>query len=221
VNTYLEQSESGAQYVVVDVPSIYHEALEQLGFSRRDSGFNRSFPPHIVGIESAHANFAQHLRKIVLQTAGLTPAPWHEALDLFLERIEGRQIDWWLTGSAALAVRGFAVAPRDLDLVVDDDGAILLGELLRDALVEPVHPADWFCNWWGRAFLAARVEWIGGVGSSADEPLPTDFGPAAAASLEDVPWRDHKIRVPPLELQLQVNERRGLHDRVEQIRASL
>ncbi len=81
--------------------------------------------------------------------------------------------------------------------------------------------AAWTCNWWGRAFLRARVEWVGGVGPSADEPLPTDFGPTAAASLEAVPWRGRTIMVPPLELQLQVNERRGLHDRVQQIRASL
>jgi hypothetical protein len=221
LRTYLEQSDSSVRYVVADVSSIYVEALEQLGFSRQGSGFRRSFPADVSGIESAHANFARHLDEMVSQTMRSSPTPWEQALELLLGRIEGHQVDWWLTGSGALAVRGLDVAPRDLDLVVDDDGATRLGELLHDALVEPVHRADWFCNWWGRAFLDARVEWVGGVRPSADEPLPTDFGPAAAATLERASWHGHTIRVPPLELQLQVNERRGLHDRVERIHALL
>ena len=47
------------------------------------------------------------------------------------------------------------------------------GDLLVDGLVEPVAPANWFCTWWGRAVLGARVEWVGGVGPTADEPEPT------------------------------------------------
>ncbi len=204
MKTYLDRSDSRAHFVVAEVPPLYEEALEQLGFSRQDAWFVRSFPVDIAGIEIAHASFARNLDEMVLQTARLKPTSWQEALNLFLGRIKGEEIDWWLTGSGALAVRGLNVAPRDLDLVVDDDGASRLGELRLDALVEPVHPADWFCNRWGRAFLAARVEWVGGVGPSADEPLPTDFGLVAAASLQRISWFGHTIRVPPLELQLQV-----------------
>ena len=65
--------------------------------------------------------------------------------------------------------------------------------------------------------LGARVEWVGGVGPAADEPQPTDFGLAAAARLEVVPWRGWQIRVPPLDLQRAVSLRRALHDRVRLI----
>jgi hypothetical protein len=58
---------------------------------------------------------------------------------------------------------------------------------------------------------------VGRVNARADDPLPSDFGPAAAERLEPVEWRGRVIRVPPLELQLAVNGRRGLAERVEKI----
>jgi hypothetical protein len=208
-------------FVVSDVPPEYEPALVELGFERRAGRFRRSFPADRAELERTHAIFARHLDEVVSQTARVKPAPWDEALELLLRRVETVVIDWWLTGAAALAVRGVDVRPRDLDLVTDDAGARVLADLLRDELVEPLQPAEWFCRWWGRAFLGARVEWVGGVGPAADEPLPTDFGLVAAASLEPVAWRGHVVRVPPLELQLAVSERRGLDDRAARIRAVL
>ena len=106
------------------------------------------------------------------QAAGHEPVPWEAALDAFLDRVDGREICWWLTRSAALAVRGLDITPRDLDLVVDDEGAGQLGELLAEWLVEPVTPVtDWVSRWWERAFLHARIEWVGGVEPQADEPF--------------------------------------------------
>jgi hypothetical protein len=46
-----------------------------------------------------------------------------------MQIIEDQELDWWLTSNAALSVRGIDVAPRDFDLVVDQDGAQKLGEL--------------------------------------------------------------------------------------------
>lgn len=76
--------------------------------------------------------FSRFAEQMVRQAAGYEPVPWEAALDAFLDRVVGREIRWWLTGSAALAVRGLAITPRDLDLVVDDAGAGQLGELLVD-----------------------------------------------------------------------------------------
>ena len=139
--------------------------------------------------------------------------PWEEALLGFLDRVD--RVDWWLAGSGALAVRGVDLSPRDLDVITDAAGAQRLGELLTDALVEPVFTSEgWIARWWGRAFLGARVEWVAEVAASVDDPDPVDFGPTAAANLERVRWRGHELRVPPLELQLAVAARRGLSDRV-------
>ena len=54
---------------------------------------------------------------------------------------------------------------------------------------------------------------VGDVDPSVDSPEPSDFGPVAAGKLEVVDWHGFKIRVPPLDLQLRVSERRGLFER--------
>jgi hypothetical protein len=79
----------------------------------------------------------------------------------------------------------------------------------------------WICHWFGRAFPGALVEWVGGVDDRADQPTPSDYGPTAARRREMIRWRGHWLRVPPLELQLAVNERRGRIERAELIRAAL
>lgn len=70
-----------------------------------------------------------------------------------------------------------------------------------------------------RAFCGARIEWIGGARPFVDEPLPADFGPMAASRLETVTFGDWPVRVPPLDLQRAVSQRRGLADRVAMIDA--
>lgn len=204
---------------LLDVQPEYEEAVLQLGFKHEDDGFARSFPTDTPQLDLAYANFARYAEQMVRQAAGYEEVPWETALQALLDRLHGREIHWWLTGSAALAVRGLHITPRDLDLVVDDAGAAQLGEILVDRLIDPVTPVtDWICRWWGRAFLHARIEWVGGVDPRADEPFVTDFGPEAARRLEDVTWRGGILRVPPLELQLHSCERRHLYDRARQIR---
>ena len=124
-------------------------------------------------------------------------------------------IDWFLGGSAALAVRGAPVTPHDLDLITAEADAARVGDVLADVIIEPVAAAEWPLSvWWGRAFLHARVEWAGGMTAAADQPEVTDFGPVAASQLETVTWRCWHLRVPPLALQRAVSERRGLSARV-------
>jgi hypothetical protein len=116
-------------------------------------------------------------------------------------------------------VRGVPVEPGDLDLVCDAQGAAVLGDLFSDTLIEPAVPEGeaGIGDWWGRAFCGARIEWIGDPRPFVDEPLPVDFGPAAASRLETVTFGDWPVRVPPLDLQRAVSQRRGLTDRVAMI----
>jgi hypothetical protein len=150
------------------------------------------------------------------QAAHLEPVPWRETLHELCRRTSGREASWWLAGSAALAVRGASIEPRDLDLVCSDDGAISLGAILADALIEPVvcDSSGSLSDYWGRAFLTARLEWIGAPKARLDSPSPSDCGPIAASRLETVTWEGWQVRVPPLDLQRAVSQRRGLTQRV-------
>jgi len=167
-----------------------------------------------------HANFARHLPEMLLQSARRRPARWGETLDVFLERVGGSRLRWFLYGSGALAVRGMDVEPGDLDFWVDD--AELAGTLFADLLVEPVtQMTGWIADSGGRAFAGCLFEWIAGVHADVDEPEPHEQGPAAAARLELVRWHGHDVPVAPLDLQLAVNQRRGLISRVQKIQAYL
>jgi hypothetical protein len=194
-----------------------------LGFTPSDNGFSKAFPAASPGLDRIYRNFEQHAEEMIMQRAGIRPVPWDQALRAFLAAVADKPINWWLTGSGALAVRGMDVVPGDLDIITDTAGASSLGEALADHLVEPVIDCSrtWFGDRWGRAFLHARVEWIGDVHADVDQQDASDFGPVAGSRLETVNWQGHEIRVPPLALQLDVSKRRGLAERVEKIQRAL
>ena len=213
--------EKQLEFTLSEVPSPCLQAVLELGYSEAGNVFRRTLPMTAPHDDRVCRNFERYAEDMVLQTARVQTIPWEQGLSAFLELVEPHQLDWWVGGSAALAIRGFNVIPRDFDLITDDQSAQRLGVLLADYLIEPVTQVDWFCKWWGRAFLQTRIEWVGDVDERADQPAVSDFGPTAARRLETVMWQGHPIRVPPLELQLEVSKRRGLRSRVEQIERRL
>jgi hypothetical protein len=216
MKTICKTREHHTAFIFSDVEPEYHAVLRNLYYSPVEEGFAKIYPSDTPNLDRIYLNFERYAQEMVLQAARVRPVEWENSLSAFLQIIEGSSVDWWLTGSAALAVRGIDVVPGDLDLVVDDRTAFNLGELLLDYLVEPMQPSPgWIWNWFGRAFLHARLEWVGGVNESADSPQVSDFGPTAAKRLEVVNWRGKEIRVPPLDLQLEVSKRRGLTERAE------
>ena len=48
---------------------------------------------------------------LLRQYLGMTAVPWPAALAAVCRRLESGGVDWWLSGSAALAVQGAAVIP--------------------------------------------------------------------------------------------------------------
>lgn len=206
--------------VVVAPDVVVRTAALELGFRERGPDAVRRFPADAGRLDEALTRFERHAEELFLQTAGLRPVPWQAALRELADCVEGSGLDWWLVGSAALAVRGAPVEPRDLDLVLDAEGAARLGELLEDLLVEPVvATSGWIADAFGRAFAGARVEWVGGVHAGVEQHGPCDFGPSAAARRERVVWEGRELLVPPLDLQIAVSERRGLAERAAAARA--
>ncbi len=219
MRTIYREDGGTASFIFAEVEPEYEDAVRGLYYMPVEGGFAKTYPTSTPGLDRIYDNFECHAQAIVLQAARIQPVDWRSSLSTFLELVDGSEIDWWLCGSAALALRGLDVAPCDLDLVVDDETARELNELLAEHLVEPLQVSEgWIWSSFGRAFLGARVEWVGGVNSGADTPEASDFGLIAAKRLELVEWRGRDVLVPPLDLQLAVSERRGLTDRAETIR---
>lgn len=195
------------------------QALADLYFFPEGDHYAKSFPSGSV-TDAILAHFRDALMPLLRQTARLDMVPWRRALHDTVRRLDEHDIDWWLVGSTALAVRGLPVEPRDIDLVIAEPDVMRAATAFADVLVEPtVETDEWISRWFGRAWLDARVEWLAGVSEKVDNPYPADFGPTAAAALSHIRWEGVALRVPPIELQRDVSARRGLLDRVAMIDA--
>jgi hypothetical protein len=202
----------------MDLDVAEREAAGELGWRPIAGGMGVSFPPETRYLDEAYANFEVHAPTIVLQLIGTAELVWEPALSATLAALESVDVDWYFAGSTALAVRGVDIVPKDIDLVTDASGAHTLEAALHRHLVQPlVATPGWIADSFTRAFLGVRVEWVGGVSPAIDEQEPADFGPAAAARLEEVRWNGHALRVPPIDLQLQVTRRRGREERAVRI----
>jgi hypothetical protein len=192
-----------------------------MDYRRNGDEWRRGYPADTPGLDICWQNFASCAELMLRQAARLQPVPWRETLHELCRRTSGRESSWWLAGSTALAVRGARIEPGDIDLVCSGDGALGLGVIFADAIIEPVvHDASSpVSDYWGRAFPGARLEWIGAPRAGVDSPSPSDFGPVAASRLETVTWEGCQLRVPPLDLQRAVSQRRGLTSRVALIDA--
>lgn len=197
---------------------LFQERLLHIGFAPAGkTRFTRNLSNR-GDVAAIHERFKQNLEEMLLQSARLRPVRWEETLELFLRRVSGTPLRWFLYGSAALAVRGIDVPPGDLDFWVSD--AQLAGKLFEDLLVEPVTTmTGWVADFGGRAFAGCIFEWVSGVHPEIDDPSPHEQGPAALGALESVRWRDWTVPVPPLAFQLSVAERRGFSGRAARIRA--
>lgn len=205
-----------AEFQVTPKEEQLGETLLAMGFTPRSATFVRVFADSAV-VPTIFESFAAHIEEMIRHKRDEVRAPWEAALELALQRVSG-EVAFWLSGSAALAIRGIAVSPRDIDLVVGD--ALRGGDLFEDVLVEPVTRAEgWVADWFGRAFGGALIEWVSHVHAEVDNSGPHEQGQIAQSRLESVRWRGYEVPCTPLDLQLQVAEMRGLERLASAIRA--
>jgi hypothetical protein len=219
MKTLLRVEGTRTSFIITGMDPAYAEVAQALDYAETEAGFAKTFPTDTPHLASIFERFSLCADEMILQAANVQAVPWQETLLALLQRIERQHVNWWLVGSAALAARGLNILPHDIDLCVDNASAHTLGQVLEDCLIEPVQDVrGWVCNWFGRAFLHTRIEWVGGVDERLDDDEISDFGPKAASRKETITWHGYEIQIPPLDLQLLVSERRGLTNRVEQIK---
>ena len=220
VETELRVTEAGSFFVVRTADSALAAVLPGLGYSASHDEFARRFPADAPDLDRIYQNFELRIQGLLEQAARRRPVPWRHALSELAERLERVGVEWFISGSAALAIRGIDIEPRDIDFVTTDHSAV--AQALADALIEPpLYDRDrrWIAAWFGRGYLGACVEWVAEVYPDYDEwGAPNEIGPSAARRLERVRWNGRSLLLAPLDIQLAVNEKRGLDDRVDAIR---
>ncbi|MCI4352546.1 MAG: hypothetical protein L3K14_04080 [Thermoplasmata archaeon] len=171
---------------------------------------------------------------------------WGSVLTEVVDRIDHplrrAKVDWSLAGSAATAIQGCEIVPRDLDILLKKaDGVDALANLMheyaphtcdammgseswvssQDTPFADERDPEGFLWHWGRWLVGGfKVEGayiVARDGAQGGEPGIWENGPEIWTLHRVVEFGGHRIRVPPLEVQLATCARRGLSDRVEAI----
>jgi len=151
---------------------------------------------------------------LVAQRRGERPVPFREGLGTVVDRIGARLeadgIPWMVGGSAAAAVAGASVVPRDIDLSCAPEGVERIAQALEEFVTIPPgnRPAAGSDRRWaGRAFVGSltegiAVEW----GLWADGPEPSDplgeWRESTVRAAERWPWEGRTVPCAPPEFAL-------------------
>jgi hypothetical protein len=85
-------------------------------------------------------------------------------LRIIIDRLEGRGIDWALSGSSNLALQGMNLTPKDIDIITTKEGAYEIANALKEFMIEPVEfrAGKKLASYHGRALIEGiGVEIIG------------------------------------------------------------
>ncbi|MDP2872018.1 MAG: hypothetical protein Q8P31_05700 [Bacillota bacterium] len=206
------------KFVVREYGSEYGPVLRGLFYAKEGESYTKAFPTDVRNLERVKANYVARAEEMFAQVCGFKPTPWEDALLDIARRLDGAEVWWWLTGSCAACVRGALLSPHDVDVMLDAQDVDRVSDLLADVIIEPIiDTRGWVTSHFGVAFPGARVDLAFDPQDALDRPEPGDSGPYARAHLEEVDWRGHRIKVPPLELQIANNRRRGRMDRVAEM----
>lgn len=209
----------GTDFVVSDIQPDAREKLDGLdwlipGVQPRGEEFTVTYPPSTPHVNTGFENLSRSAASMWRQYTGAERADWEGALRRFLSIADGTGIEYAVIGGVALAIRGVtaAAATPDVDIITTPDGARELNNLLRDWLTSPAVDLPMF-GWFGRAFIGARVEWLGN--DTHDNAWRFDY------PWEEYEWEDRTLLVPSLELYLKIEQSRGRTDRAQGIQAAL
>ncbi|MHB1460197.1 MAG: nucleotidyltransferase domain-containing protein [Armatimonadota bacterium] len=205
-------------FVISDYPLEYEAVFQEAYYELVDGAYVKRFSKDLPNMSKIKRNWEFNAETMFAQMGHFAAVDWEAVLMQLIPIIDGNGIDWWLTGSCASCVHGVPLKPHDIDLMLSSKDIDRVNELFADYLIEPIRSTNgWVVDYFGVLYMGARVDLAFDPVSFVDDPELVDFGPYAMANLQEVCWNGHHVKVPPLELQLQVNKRRGRLDRAEAI----
>ncbi len=215
---FFKEEENNVLFIVSNFSPEYKDVIESSFFSLEDGVYVKRFSKDIENLDIIKSNFEKYAEDMFGQMGYFKKVCWEDALLDFINKVEGTGIDWWLTGSCATCLRGIAVQPHDIDIMLNSKDIGKINDIFADFIVEPIRSTKgWVVSNFGVLFMKARIDLAFDPEDFVDNPEPVDFGPYAMKNLEEIKWNNKIIRIPPLDLQLQVNKRRGRNDRVKAI----
>ncbi|HEY3299030.1 MAG TPA: hypothetical protein VGK34_10275 [Armatimonadota bacterium] len=196
-------------YVVSEVPEDGRSRLLDDLYWPVENSFLRQYE-NGPDTESIAGNFERHGVESLEQLLKIRPAPWEQALCALIEKLVGTGIRWYIHGSAAMAIWGIDVAPRNLDIIFPDLSDF--DRIRRLFLRETIYPIErcegWIMGGLGGLFVHANI----GLAFMNATDVPFDM-----SQLKEVEWMGRKIAISPLEWLKRDNQNYGRPERVELI----
>src|SRR5690606_4642569 len=127
VVTWREDAES-VTFRLDQVAEPVGDLLVGAGWTVVGSGWEKAFPREAYGLSAVQRNLPRLAGSMLRQMVAPTQ-PWEEALAAFAERASAGGVDWWLTGSAATALRVPGIEPHDLDIMLDESQLVRVAEV--------------------------------------------------------------------------------------------
>jgi hypothetical protein len=175
-----------------------------------------------VDAGTLEANLRRSMRAMCDQFNETIAVPWQTACADLLRRLEELDVDFWVCGSAALALRGLRLTPHDIDVMTTLDQASRIAAAFAEQTVEPFGRTDgWVARGFGVVYLGCKVDIAMDPVPDADDEIHHDFGWTSMQHLEEIDWNGHRVRVPRVEYHRPSNVARGRADRVAEIDAFL
>jgi sugar phosphate isomerase/epimerase len=153
----------------------------------------------------------------------LAGTPQERALLVLLKALQGHDVAWALTGSAAFALQGVPVGPHDIDVQTDEAGAYAIQSLFPGRVQRPVtlsEATNVRSHFGAITVEGVEVEIMGALQkrlpSGGWEP-PVDV----RALRIFVPWEGYQVPVLPLEYECGAYARLGRYERAAELRRFL
>lgn len=221
--TVIESSDS-VVFRLTDVAPADRAAIEGDYFTPDGDGYSKTFSKDAPHMDAAAANFVRYADQLYGDTLTRGSSLWREGLRHFVDTMAGSGIEWFLIGSCVLAVRGLEVVPRGVDVVFPHASDLpRVRDLFDPDTLQPLLECEgWVAAAYGEAFHGCKIAMAFMTQDCLDalDPDgagPSDSGPYAASHLETATWEGRTIPVPPMQLLLNINRRRGRADRVRLI----
>jgi hypothetical protein len=214
-----ESSTSGGRRITAfNAPADYAPLLRGIGFEpdAEATSFTWRFPDDAPSWEAVARNWPAQGRQFIDQVVGVELPDWPGALEWIADAAEDVGADWFLLGSAGLAVRGVDVRPGGVDIGMDEAGADRLGARAVAEVMQPIAPTH---GWpvstrYGRLFHAAPIQVVGGI---LDRDWPSPWDSQGRGELDSITWRDRTIRVTSLDREVQHARRMARYDHARAI----
>ncbi len=205
-------------YVVYDVPEDGQSRLLEGLYWQVENSFLKLYA-NVPDMEIIAGNFEKHGVESLEQLLKIRPAPWEQALSALIEKLAGTGIRWYINGSAAMAIWGIDVAPRDLNIMFPDLSDFdRVRQLFLGETIYPIERCDsWVLAGLGGLFVHANIGLAFRNAPDVSQPKELDWMGRDMSQLMEVEWMGRKVVVSPLEWLRRDNQDLGRPDRVELI----